>query len=89
MNLENRKHFDHNNNPTKKEILRRMVNLSTIELTQSETSLLQKVLNFCPTPLPPRPDDVNKDIGVFGRGINFGEYRAPDNLDEIKQQCIH
>ena len=89
MNLENRKHFDHNNNPTKEETLRRrMVNLSTTELTQSETSLLQKGLNFRPTPPPPRPDDVNKDIDVFGRRINLREYHAPDNLDEIKQQSI-
>ena len=42
----------------------RIVNLSNLQLTQSETNLLRKGLNFCPTPPPPRIDDINKDILV-------------------------
>ena len=39
----------------KQEVLeKRIVNLSSIKLTPSETSILQKGLNFCPTPPPPR-----------------------------------
>ena len=37
----------------KQEVLeKRIVNLSSIRLTPSETSILQKGLNFCPTPPP-------------------------------------
>ena len=45
-------------------------------------------MNFCLTPPPPKPDDINKDIDAFGRKINLREYHAPDNLDKI-EQSIH
>lgn len=48
-----------NNNVTKEKILNtRIVNLYAIELTQSETNLLRRGLNFCPTPPPPKPEDL-------------------------------
>lgn len=72
---------------TKEEILRkRIVNLTTLELTQSETDLLRRGLNFCPTPPPPQPESINKDIDAFARRLNLKEYHTPDEIDEIEQQ---
>ena len=62
---------------------RRIVNLSNLQLTQSETNLLRKGLNFCPTPPPPRIEDINKDIDTFARRLTLREYHTPENLDEI------
>ena len=62
---------------------RRIVNLSDIQLTQSETDLLQKGLNFCPTPPPPTIDNINKDVDAFARRLNLREYHTPENIDEI------
>ena len=74
------------NNLTKEKILNtRIVNLSAIELTQSETNLLRRGLNFCPTPPPPKPEDLDADIDAFARRINLKEYHASDNIDEIEQ----
>ena len=79
------------NNLTKEKILNtRIVNLSAIELTQSETNLLRGGLNFCPSPPPPKPEDLDTDIDAFARRINLKEYHTPDNIDEIKQDsCYH
>lgn len=44
---------------TEEILKRRRVNLSDIQPTQSETDLLQKGLNFCPTPPPPTVDNIN------------------------------
>ena len=75
-----------NNNLTKEKILNtRIVNLSAIELTQSETNLLRRGLNFCSTPPPPKPEDLDADIDAFARRINLKEYHASDNIDEIEQ----
>ena len=62
---------------------RRIVNLSNLQLTQSETNLLRKGLNFCPTPPPPRIDDINKDTDTFARRLTLREYHTPENIDEI------
>ena len=62
---------------------RRIVNLSDIQLTQSDTALLRKGLNFCPTPPPPTIDSINRDIDAFVRRLNLREYHAPENLDDI------
>ena len=67
---------------TKEILKRRIVNLSDIQLTQSETDLLQKELNFCPTP-PPTIDNINKDIDAFARRLSLREYHTPENIDEI------
>ena len=67
---------------TKEILKRRIVNLSDIQLTQSETVLLQKELNFCPIP-PPTIDNINKDIDAFARRLSLREYRTPENIDEI------
>ena len=78
-------------NITKENILTntRIVNLSSIELTQSETNLLRRGLNFCPTPAPPKPEDLDADIDAFARKINLKEYYAPDNIDEIEQDSSY
>ena len=56
----------------KNEVLeKRIVNLSSLQLTKSETSLLQKGLNFCPTPLPPDKEELYKDIDAFARRLNL------------------
>lgn len=66
------------------EILKRpIVNLSDIQLTQSETDLLQKGLNFCPTPPLPTIDHINKDIDALARRLSLREYHTPENIDEI------
>ena len=62
---------------------RRTVNLSDIQLTQSETDLLRKGLNFCRTPPPPRKYDINKDIDAFARRLTLKEYHTPENIEEI------
>ena len=62
---------------------RRTVNLSDVQLTQSETNLLRKGLNFCPTPPPPGKYDINKDIDAFARRLTLKEYHTPENLEEI------
>ena len=69
---------------TKEILKRRIVNLSDIRFTQSETDLLQKGLNFCPTPPPPPTiDNINKDIDAFARRLSLREYHTPENIDEI------
>ena len=62
---------------------RRTVNLSDIQLTQSETNLLRKGLNFCPTPLPPGKYDINKDIDAFACRLTLKEYHTPENIEEV------
>ena len=44
--------------------------LSSLELTHSETDLLQR--GFCPTPPPPKQESVNKDVDAFARRLNLG-----------------
>lgn len=59
----------------KEDILkRRIVNLSSRTLTKSETNLLHKGLNVCPTPPPPRKEKINDDIDAFARRLNLKEY---------------
>ena len=62
---------------------KRIVNSSDIQLTQSETDLLQKGLNSCPTTPPPAADNINKDIDAFARRLSLREYHTPENIDEI------
>ena len=79
-----------NDNITKENILNtRIVNLSSIELTQSETNLLRRGLNFCPTPPPPKPDYLDAGIDAFARRINLKEYYAPEYIDEINQDSSY
>lgn len=68
---------------TEEILKRRIVNLSDIQLTQSETDLLRKGLNVCPTPPPPTIDGINKYIDALARRLNLREYHTPENLDDI------
>ena len=62
---------------------RRTVNLSDIQLTQSETNLLRKGLNFCPTPPPPGKYDISKNIDAFARRLTLKEYHTPENIEDV------
>ena len=87
---ENRLQFKSRESLIKEEILkRRIVNLSTLELTHSETDLLRRGLNFCPTPPPPKPESVNKDVDAFARRLNLREYHAPNEIDEMENQSAY
>ena len=87
MNNEKRRQAKLKKSLTKEEILKkRIVNLTTLELTQSETDLLRRGLNFCPTPPPPQPEAINKDIDAFARRLNLKEFHTPDEIDETVQQ---
>ena len=89
-NKEKQTRTKKNNNLTSKKILnKRIVNLSAVELTQSETNFLRRGLNFWPTPTPPKPEDLDADIDAFARRINFKEYHAPDNINEIEQDSSY
>ena len=59
------------------------MNLSSRTLTKSETDLLHKGLNFCPTPQPPRKEEINDDIDAFARKLNLKEYHAPEDMEDI------
>ena len=68
----------------KEDILkRRIMNLSSRTLTKSETDLLHKGLNFCPTPPPPRKEEINDGIDAFARRLNLKEYHAPEDMEDI------
>ena len=58
---------------------RRIVNLSNLQLTQSETNVPQKGLNLCPTPPPPRREDINKDIDTFACRLTLREYHPGEH----------
>jgi len=62
--------------------------LSSYVLTQSETDLLRRGLNFCPIP-PPKPDSVDKDIEAFPRGLSLRKYYSPDDISELGQQSMY
>lgn len=68
----------------KNEVLeKRVVNLSSLQLTESETCLLQKGVNFCPTPSPPDKEELYKDIDAFARRLKLKEYHTSENLEDI------
>ena len=58
-------------------------------MTQSETDLLRRALNFCPTPPPQKPDSVDKDIEAFPRGLSLRKYYSPGDISELGQQSMY
>ena len=50
---------------------RKVVNISGIKLTHSETSILSKGLNFCPTQTEMKKQDIYKNIDDFKRKISL------------------
>ena len=51
---------------------------------RTETNLLHKGLNFCPTPLPPRKEETKGNNDAFSRRLNLKEYHAPDDMEDIR-----
>ena len=69
---------------------RKVVNISGIKLSQSETSILSKGLNFCPNPTEMKKSEVYRNIDDFKRNISlkvlFREAKndyTPTILDKI------
>lgn len=60
---------------------KRVVNLSSTPLTDSELALLQKGLSFCPTPLFPSAKTINEDIDAFGTKLTFKEHFSSKTSD--------
>ena len=50
---------------------RKVINISSIKLTESETNILSKGLNFCPTPTEMRKTEVYKNIDDLKRSISL------------------
>ena len=63
---------------------RRIVNLSSVQLSTSETNLLQKGLNFCPTPPPPSMEELDRDINAFARRLFLKEYHFPEDIEDLE-----
>lgn len=64
------------------QIYDKRANLSTLALTQSETNLFWRGLNFYPTQPPPKQESVNKDNDAFARRLNLKEYHTPDEMEQ-------
>ena len=59
-----------------------VLNLSSVELSDTEVSLLSKGLTFCPTPREPNDREIREDTRKFFRRLRVREYwsRKPQNL---------
>ena len=51
-----------------------VINLSNVPLSEDETSLLNKGLNFCPTPLRVSTFQLEFDLAMFYRRLRLREY---------------
>lgn len=65
---------------------KRVVNLSSTILTDSELKLLRKGLNFCPTPLSIDFKDIQSDITNFARKLSLKEYFSKVTSDSDHEQ---
>ena len=65
---------------------RRIVNLSSRTLINSEPDSLRKGLNVCATLLSPRNEEINDDIDAFTRKLNLKEYHASDDMEDITNE---
>ena len=59
-----------------------VVNLSDYHLSNSELTLLEKGLNFCPTPGEPDMGQLRRDLDIFHRNLRIKNFFTPkgDNL---------
>ena len=59
-----------------------VVNLSNVTLTNAQTSVLQKGLKFCPTPLENDPGLVKEDLDSFDRKLRlFSKFKDDDSIE--------
>ena len=56
-----------------------VLNLSTHTLTANELSLLERGLNFCPTPGEPNLGDLRRDLDDFHRRLKIKAFFYPNN----------
>ena len=56
-----------------------VINLSDYPLTSNERSLLERGLNFCPTPGEPHMGDLRRDLDQFHRRLKIRAYFDPLN----------
>ena len=73
-----------------------VVNLSSVELSESETSLLSKGLGFCPRPKSYDRGELVEDNYAFSRRMRlkshfsgFPDTRAPEKYPEFSRQVEH
>ena len=59
-----------------------VVNLSTVSLTEDETKVLSKGLNFCPTPSNIDKIKLGDDLNNFARTLRIKEYFGTCSKDE-------
>ena len=59
-----------------------MINLSSVNLTESEKSLLERGLNFCPTPQNIDWNELNADLTDFKRRLRLKHYFHENNNKE-------
>ena len=55
-----------------------VVNISDHDLTESERKLLEKGLNFCPTPGEPKMGDLRRDLDSFHRNLRIKSFFNSD-----------
>lgn len=61
-----------------------VVNLSSHHLTESETSLLAKGLNFCPVPGPINSTKLSQELDYFARSLRIKEYFASKKEEDYE-----
>ena len=67
---------------SKKPATNTVVNLSSVDLTDSDISLLSKGLNFCPRPKTYNAFEVEKDMEAFARRLRLKELFANKHNEE-------
>ena len=63
-----------------------VVNLSSHQLTENETSLLSRGLNFCPVPGPSNETKLSEELDNFFRNLRIKEHfgsKEVEGRDEI------
>lgn len=78
-----------------------VLNVSSVSLTESETSLLSKGLNFCPTPREVNERAVREDTRAFFRRLRLKEHfsrkdsssdvgdKAQTSLQDLENQKLY
>jgi hypothetical protein len=60
-----------------------VLNLSTIDLTEDQLSVLAKWLNFCPTPPPPNPGEQKIDLDALHRRLRLNARFSTSDEDIV------